>query len=139
MYNRILIAADGSKNSMRAAREAMKLASLSQGTVVEIVYIMDYSKAKKEVLYSQNSETLELERRKQLLPIENTFKEANVTFTVTMLHGEPGPTIVDYANKLNCDMVVIGSRGLNNLQEMVLGSVSHKVAKRVKCPVLIVK
>lgn len=48
MYNRILIAADGSKNSMRAAREAMKLASLSQGTVVEIVYIMDYSKAKKK-------------------------------------------------------------------------------------------
>ena len=56
-----------------------------------------------------------------------------------MLHGEPGPTIVEYANKQSCDMVVIGSRGLNKLQEMVLGSVSHKVAKRVNCPVLISK
>jgi isocitrate dehydrogenase len=37
------------------------------------------------------------------------------------------------------DLVVIGSRGLNTLQEMVLGSVSYKVAKRVKCPVLLVK
>ncbi|EGR8654283.1 universal stress protein, partial [Listeria monocytogenes] len=33
----------------------------------------------------------------------------------------------------------IGSRGLNSLQEMVLGSVSHKVMKRVNCPALIVK
>jgi nucleotide-binding universal stress UspA family protein len=35
--------------------------------------------------------------------------------------------------------VVIGSRGLNSFQEMVLGSVSQKVAKRVNAPVMIVK
>ncbi|MGX0513072.1 nucleotide-binding universal stress UspA family protein [Staphylococcus hominis] len=35
--------------------------------------------------------------------------------------------------------IVLGSRGLNSLQEMVLGSVSHKVAKRSKIPVIIVK
>ncbi|RCK13159.1 universal stress protein [Bacillus licheniformis] len=49
------------------------------------------------------------------------------------------PAIVSYANHHDVDIVIIGSRGLNTLQEMVLGSVSHKVAKRVKCPVLIVK
>ena len=37
------------------------------------------------------------------------------------------------------DLVIAGSRGLNTLQEMVLGSVSHKIAKRVKCPVMIIK
>ncbi|WP_370876089.1 universal stress protein [Evansella vedderi] len=37
------------------------------------------------------------------------------------------------------DLVVIGSRWLNKLREMVLGRVSHKVAKRVACPVMIVK
>jgi nucleotide-binding universal stress UspA family protein len=37
------------------------------------------------------------------------------------------------------DLMIIGSRGLNSLQEMVLGSVSYKVIKRVQCPVLIVK
>ncbi|MGB8270820.1 MAG: universal stress protein, partial [Priestia megaterium] len=41
--------------------------------------------------------------------------------------------------KNNFNLVVIGSRGLNSLQEMVLGSVSHKVAKRVHCPVMIIK
>ncbi|MDU6961556.1 MAG: universal stress protein, partial [Staphylococcus sp.] len=35
--------------------------------------------------------------------------------------------------------IVLGTRGLNSLQEMVLGSVSHKVAKRSEIPVVIVK
>jgi SulP family sulfate permease len=52
---------------------------------------------------------------------------------------EPGPTIVKYVNENNFDVVVMGSRGLNAIQEFVLGSVSHKVAKRANCPVLIVK
>jgi nucleotide-binding universal stress UspA family protein len=47
--------------------------------------------------------------------------------------------IVDHANKKQVDLTIIGSRGLNGLQEMVLGSVSHKIAKRVKSPVMIVK
>ncbi|MGM0899696.1 MAG: universal stress protein [Bacillota bacterium] len=37
------------------------------------------------------------------------------------------------------DLIIIGSRGLNALQSMVLGSVSHKVMKRASCPVMIVK
>ncbi|CAH0275835.1 TRAP-T-associated universal stress protein TeaD [Peribacillus simplex] len=56
-----------------------------------------------------------------------------------MLYGEPGSSIVYYANKEQFDLVIIGSRGLNSLQEMVLDSVSHKVVNRVKCPVLVVK
>lgn len=73
------------------------------------------------------------------LLIENKLKQAAVPYQMTMQHGDPGPAIVSYANHHDVDIVIIGSRGLNTLQEMVLGSVSHKVAKRVKCPVLIVK
>lgn len=139
MYEKILLAADGSDNSVRAAEQAANIASLSDDATVEIVYVMDYSKSKREVLHSQSSETLEQDRRKNLWPIEVLLREANVTYKLTMLHGDPGPTLVEYVNKMSCSMLIIGSRGLNTLQEMVLGSVSHKVAKRVNCPVLIVK
>lgn len=139
MYKRLLVAADGSENSIRAAEEAAKIARLAGGTVVEIIYVMDYSKSKSEVLQSRDGETLEAGRRKQLVPVENVFAKEEIPYKVTMLHGDPGPAIVEYANKSTCDMVIIGSRGLNTLQEMVLGSVSHKVAKRVDAPVLIVK
>lgn len=78
-------------------------------------------------------------RRKRLVPVEEKLEAADVSYYVTILRGEPGPTIVDHANQKQVDLTIIGSRGLNSLQEMMLGSVSHKIAKRVKCPVLIVK
>jgi len=62
-----------------------------------------------------------------------------VDYTVRFIHGEPGPSIVKYTNDGEFDVVVIGSRGLNGVQELVLGGVSHKVVKRANCPVLIVK
>ncbi|MGJ3194770.1 universal stress protein [Peribacillus frigoritolerans] len=139
MYRNILLAVDGSEHSVRATEEAVKIASLIENCTIELVYVVDFSKTKDEVLHSYGKEELELSRRKKLLPIEERLKTNNVSYTFKVLRGEPGPTIVEYANKGPFDLVIIGSRGLNSLQEMVLGSVSHKVVKRVKCPALIVK
>lgn len=137
MYEHILLAADGSENSERAAMEAVKVAS--SASVVEIVYVISVDAAKIELLHAQSSEGLFLERRRKLANVERILRQANVKHQVTMLKGEPGPEIVRYANDQDVDLVIIGSRGLNSLQEMMLGSVSHKVMKRVKCPALIVK
>lgn len=139
MYKKVLLAVDGSENSMRATEEAVKIASLIPDCKIEVVYVADFSKSKKEILHSQGKEDLEFSRRKKLSPIEEIIKSKNVAYEIKILHGEPGPTIIEYANNEKGDLVVIGSRGLNSLQEMVLGSVSHKVVKRVDCPVLIVK
>ncbi|WP_413361779.1 universal stress protein [Lysinibacillus sp. 3P01SB] len=139
MYHHILLAADGSENAIRAAKEAVKLASLVEGSLIDIVYVADFEKSKRDVLHSSSPESLELERRRKIAPIEQFIKEAGIACKLTILKGAPGPEIVRYANESNVDIVVIGSRGLNSLQEMVLGSVSHKVMKRVNCPALIVK
>lgn len=139
MYNKILLAVDGSDNSIRATKEAVKLASVNASCVVDVLYVADFAKAKQEVLHAQGKEELELARRRKLWPVEEQLKQHNLSYQVHILHGDPGPMIVEYANKEVFDLVVIGSRGLNTFQEMVLGSVSHKVVKRVKAPVLVVK
>ncbi|PKH11698.1 universal stress protein [Planomicrobium sp. MB-3u-38] len=139
MYKRILLAVDGSDHSVRAAKEAGKLAAGSSESQVTIVFVADHANAKNEVLHSGSTMELDLQRRKKLQPVEEALATADVRYKVEILHGTPGPTIVDYANKEKFDILVIGSRGLNSLQEMVLGSVSHKVVKRADCPVLIVK
>ncbi|MGG0775470.1 universal stress protein [Bacillus rugosus] len=139
MYKNILLAADGSDHSIRSAEHAIRIAKLVPDSRVEIIYVKDFSKAKSEVLHTASSAELKMERRKKLEPILEKFEQAGVRYDVMMKHGEPGPTIVAYANEKQFDMLIVGSRGLNTLQEMVLGSVSHKVAKRVNCPVLIVK
>jgi nucleotide-binding universal stress UspA family protein len=99
---------------------------------------VDQDASKSEVLHHWNSDLNE-KRREKIRPVEKKFKDADVPYVVKILHGEPGPTIVEYGNRNGFNLVVIGSRGLNVLQELVLGSVSHKVAKRANCPVLIVK
>ncbi|MCY9343133.1 universal stress protein [Bacillus inaquosorum] len=139
MYKNILLAADGSEHSIRSAEHAIRIAKLVPDSRVEIIYVKDFSKAKSEVLHTSSTEELEMERRKKLDPIMKKIDQAGVQHDLIMKHGEPGPTIVSYANENQFDMLIVGSRGLNSLQEMVLGSVSHKVAKRVNCPVLIVK
>ena len=139
MYKHILLAADGSENAIRAAKEAIKIAKVSEGAIIDIVYVADFDKATRDVLHAASPESLELGRLRKLAPIEQLIKEANVPSKITILKGAPGPEIIRYANEENVDLVVIGSRGLNALQQMVLGSVSHKVIKRVNCPALIVK
>ncbi|MCA1031464.1 universal stress protein [Bacillus timonensis] len=139
MFEKILLASDGSEHSIRAAEKAIELAKCHQGSAVEVVYVVDKSKAKSEVLHNWNSLGVLESKQERIRETERKAKEAGIDYTVKLLRGEPGPTIVSYANEEKFDLVVVGSRGLNTLQEMVLGSVSHKIAKRVNCPVLIVK
>ncbi|OLS37056.1 universal stress protein [Alkalihalophilus pseudofirmus] len=138
MYKKILLAADGSKHSLRAAKEAQFLID-RHGGMVDVVYVVNGSTSKQDVLRHASKDEIHMKRKQKVKAIEMFFKEKSIPHTIHILRGEPGPAIVSFANKGEYECLVIGSRGLNNLQTMVLGSVSHKVAKRVECPVMIVK
>lgn len=139
MFNNIMLASDGSAHAIRAAEKAIALAKQNPRATISIVYVIDGAKSKADVLHNWNSVDLDRSRKEKLTITEQKIKHANINYNLIILHGEPGPTIVQYANENKMDICVIGSRGLNSLQEMVLGSVSHKVAKRANCPVMIVK
>lgn len=139
MYKKILLATDGSEHSKRAAENAINIAKCSPNSKIEVVYVIDHDKVKSDVLKNWNSADIGDNRKDRMKDVERIAKESGVSFEIKILHGEPGPAIVEYANKNNFEIVIIGSRGLNVLQEFMLGSVSHKVAKRANCPVLIVK
>ncbi|WKT79177.1 universal stress protein [Lysinibacillus fusiformis] len=54
------------------------------------------------------------------------------------LKGDPSHQILEYAKEHEQELIIIGSRGLSGMKELMLGSVSHKVAQLSKCSVLIV-
>lgn len=139
MYKRVALAVDGSENSLRATQEAIKLASLSPGCQVDVLNVADYSKSKDEVLHSYRVEELDIQRRRKLVAVEELLKQNGIIYHLKILHGDPALTIVDYTEQENIELAIMGSRGLNMLQEMIMGSVSHKVMKLVQCPVIIVK
>lgn len=139
MFKNILLAADGSAHSIRAAEKAIELAKGNPIAKVTVIYAVDGSTSKADVLRNWDSLGIVEQRKDKFHAIEQQAKNAQINYELKIVRGEPGASIVNYANENHMDLVVIGSRGLNMLQQMVLGSVSHKVAKRANCPVMIVK
>jgi nucleotide-binding universal stress UspA family protein len=56
-----------------------------------------------------------------------------------ILEGPPAEAILDVANTRECDLIVMGSRGLGRLTGLLIGSQSQKVVQHAPCPVLIVR
>lgn len=139
MFKRILLAYDGSDNAFRASEKIAYIAEATAGSTITIVYIVDGATSKEDVLHYSSKEQINEKRKRLLSRVGDYFEKKGITYRYEILYGEAPRKIVEYANSHDFDLVVVGSRGLNGLQEMVLGSVSHKVAKRVKAPVMIVK
>lgn len=139
MYKKILLAVDGSENALRATDEAIKIASMAKDCLVEVILVDEFAKAKQAGVHVTGKPQLDLIKQKRIGPVIKKLKKHAIRHEMTILHGDPAPMIIEYANAVNDDLLIIGSRGLNPSQVFVLGSVSHKVMKRVKCPVMVVK
>jgi nucleotide-binding universal stress UspA family protein len=55
-----------------------------------------------------------------------------------MTKGEAGPKIVEKAEENDCDLIVIGNRGLGSVRSILLGSVSNYVVHHIKSPILLI-
>lgn len=136
---RIAVAVDGSEYAIRAAEFAINFAKHIPEAKLEVIFVADFDKVKDDHLLSSSTESIELKRERKVNPIVALAKTENIKVSSVILKGEPNLEIIQYVNEQNIDHLVIGSRGRNTFQEMMLGSVSHKVVKRANCPVTVVK
>ncbi|ADH98036.1 universal stress protein [Salisediminibacterium selenitireducens] len=141
MFSNIILAADGSEHSLRAAEKAIALGKLSKKPQIELLHVVSGATSKTDVLHHGDSDAASRKRRKQLDPIVERIERANIPVTVTTITASNSvpESIIKHVNEQNPDVLVLGSRGLSSVQTMVLGSVSHKVMKYVKAPVMMVK
>ena len=136
---KLAVAIDGSENAIRAAQHAIFLAKHLPDATLEVIYVADVKKAADDRFHAQSPESLQLKRTQKVQKIVKLAKEQQVTVTSMILKGDPSTTLIDHVNTNHFDGLIVGSRGLNTFQEMILGSVSHKLMKHVQCPVTIVK
>lgn len=64
---------------------------------------------------------------------------AGVTVKIQVESGAPGEVIVQYAKRVNADLIVMATHGRTGLRHLVLGSVAQKVVHAAGCPVLVVR
>lgn len=140
MFQNILLATDGSDHSRRAIDQTLKMVSPHKDQVhIDLIYVVDGETSKKDVLKYGDSQTASQKRKEKFLDIIQYIESEGVSTDFKLLHGDPAEEMIDYANEHDYDCVVIGSRGRNKFQTLILGSVSHKLVKYVQSPVIVVK
>ena len=140
MFQNILLATDGSDHSRRAIDQTLKMVSPHKDQVhIDLIYVVDGETSKKDVLKYGDSQTASQKRKEKFLDIIQYIESEGVSTDFKLLHGDPAEEMIEYANEHDYDCVVIGSRGRNKFQTLILGSVSHKLVKYVQSPVIVVK
>ena len=137
MYKHILVAVDGSDNSLRAMEDAIKVASTE--SQIEILYVASTGHVASDILKAGTLDEYNEQNRHKFAREEAAVKSSGIAYNVTIEYGEAGKIIAKYANDNDVDLIVLGRRGLTAMQEMVFGSVSTYVMKHVNCSCLLVK
>lgn len=147
MIKKILIAVDGSRHSMNSVTIGAEIAK-AVGAKVLLFHVvrpyrlpdslMSFAKAEHMPVFDP-----ELLRKGAQYLLSGALDEARkVGLKDVDMETEEGPisrTIVDRAKSYKADIIVIGSRGMGDLEGILRGGVSHRVETLAKCPVLVVK
>jgi len=140
MFEKILVATDGSKHAEKAARVAIEIAKLSGGKITAI-YVADTSKMSHlpdDMLLFSIRDLLVKEGNEATAEIEAMSRDAGVSLDKALAEGSPADEILNYAKKNGMDLIVIGSVGRTGLDKFLLGSVAEKVVRNSTVPVFTV-
>jgi nucleotide-binding universal stress UspA family protein len=142
-FSKILVGVDGSKESMYAADLAIGLAKkdnakLVSFTVMQLPSFYGWSAIESPKEW-QEKDRAEIEQWKE--KIRETAKENNVQIEMKAVESPMSVegAIVDYADKENIDLIVVGTRGRTGFSKKLLGSVALGVVTHASCPVTVVK
>ncbi|WP_017812177.1 MULTISPECIES: universal stress protein [Paenibacillus] len=137
----VLVPYDGSMHSQKALERGAALAQSLQAEL-EILYVDSATVDELRQPLIMTSSELEIyfdhkedEIRRNLREMISKIPDARTV----ILYGSAAKGIVEYAQQSQPDLIVMGSRGLSTMSEMVLGSVSRYVTQRAQAPVMIVK
>ncbi|HUG56995.1 MAG TPA: universal stress protein [Candidimonas sp.] len=138
----ILIPVDGSESSVRAVKAAIKAANEFGGSTLHLLTVhppIVSGNVKRFFSSEAINDYYQDEGQNALQPAKAILDEAGVAYTEEIAVGPVAQTIADYAKTKECDMIIMGTRGLGAISGFVLGSVTTKVLSLVDIPVALIK
>lgn len=137
----IVAGVDASAPSEAAARRAADL-SKREDAELHVVHVLHVPASLLTALASVPAPVLEYgaaERTAVWSRIDPILAEAGVDIIRVDLEGYPPDMLVDYAENVDADLIVVGSRGRGELAALFMGSTSHRVLHLAKCDVLVAR
>ena len=137
MFKNILLGVDTTLKNETALKEVSKLAG--KDTVVTIMNTISEQDAQASIKSGVHLDKLVEKRSEGLESTRNALEEYGIKYDEIIVRGNPKEQLVKEANSGKYEIIVLSNRRAEEKKKFVLGSVSHKVAKRASIPVLIVK
>jgi nucleotide-binding universal stress UspA family protein len=140
MLKKILVATDGSDHAEKAVEYACDMASKYDATIYLIHVVSLPSWIYSEASFEPLKDHVQRAGKEIMQAAEKKVREKGIEKIQTFLaKGDPTHEILQYAEKNDVDMIVLGSRGAGKLGMLMLGSVSHKVCNMAERTCVTVK
>ncbi|MCL2141869.1 MAG: universal stress protein [Methanimicrococcus sp.] len=139
LYNTIVVATDGTVYAKKVINTAVGLSKLT-GAKLYAIYVSDISNfTPTSAEWELITENIKQESETALEYVRMLAEKENVPLETASRSGAPAIEIVQFANQINADLIVVGATGKKALERILLGSVSEKIVRNAKQQVLVVR
>jgi len=133
---KILVGFDGSEGSEMALNKAMALVD-EYGELILLAVVPN--PAEKTFLDIEMYKNMKKKAESLISDAVTDIGSHDYTITGMVEEGDAAAVIIDIANKLDVDLIVLGSRGTSTIGRYLLGSVANKVVQYAHKPVMVVR
>jgi nucleotide-binding universal stress UspA family protein len=145
VFRSIVVGTDGSETAAKAVDAAIELARLS-GAALEIVSAYEpvsSLRLRKEARQAPPDLQWMINRRADvdatLGQAADRARDGGVTPQTHAREGDPADAILDVAEELAADLIVVGNKGMTGAKRFLLGSVPNRVSHHAPCAVMIIR
>jgi nucleotide-binding universal stress UspA family protein len=145
VFNRIVVGTDGSETAAQAVRQAIELARLAGGTLSIVSAYSHASGRRAQAEQSGAPADVQYEvgpREDVILVLDAAAaeaKEAGIEVQTHPVEGDPADAILNVAEEVKADLIVVGNKGMTGARRYLLGSVPNNVSHHAPCSVIIVR
>jgi nucleotide-binding universal stress UspA family protein len=138
MYENVLLPYDGSDGAAEVLHHASELAHWADATI-QLLYVADTTRDSVTVVDGHTVDALVRRGEDVVDEAAKTLDTLGVPYSTDVVQGNPAPTIVEYADRYDQDLIVMPTHGREGVSRYLIGSVSEKVVRLSSVPVLTVR
>src|SRR6056297_44087 len=138
MYDRILVATDGSNNEQRATGHALALAR-QYGAELHAIYVIETRTGYDNAIVDPDTVRQNLrEDGEEALAAVEADGEPDVSVVTSIREGIPHEELLSYTENQGIDLIVMGSKGRSAFKTILLGSTTEALLRADQVPILMV-
>jgi nucleotide-binding universal stress UspA family protein len=139
-YRAVVAGCDLSDNSEEAVRVALSAASAAERGSLHLVHVIPVSVVASEYGDAFAMDASFAAAKEQVTALARRLDvPANVAVSIRIVVGRPHDVLVEIANDVEADLIVVGTHGRRGVKRVLLGSVAEQVVRTAPCSVLTVR